>query len=378
MKKVISILIVILTLALLIVPASAAELDGTGATQYTFNILNTGVYEVIDAGSNVIDVVITEDFISFLDSEYFFYNTSEDKKIIGFSAYLFRKGYACMNYNEVAEYVSLYLDSRTIKDLYNEYSLYSISNNSATAEGFLEYIKSNNYTLYDNYYGYIHHFASEMYSLGASSSGSSSSGSHGSSSTVPNENKGSHYGASHTGGEDTIDSSCCYNPGYNDGLLDGADNFQKSDEYTNILEENSTQAIEEYLKSEEYTSAMESLKTEIEETAVQQYKEGDEYQGALDSAYTVGSENGVASAYEKAADEVFALGVAEGFNKFRESQECVNVMDSCYGQGWKDGENYANENAINPGGVIVTVVLLIAGSAVLLVLSKVKVKKKRK
>ncbi|MBO5356403.1 MAG: hypothetical protein J6A95_01420 [Clostridia bacterium] len=384
MKKVkgsFAIILVLLMLVLTVsVSASKIKTDKS-ESYYLVNVYDnvTGLYALC-LNDTIIDYVMTSDLFIFFENEWLNYLESES----------FSNGEVFYDYivdlvsdpdpcNLLTEALTFYQSEKytnEIDNIYEEYKSTVISQGGKiTPAGFSEYILNNYGSFYHNYINGSQSVFTEMYSAGASSSSSSGGSSSGS---TPGENQGEHYGASHDNTNHIVtDSDCCYNPGYNDGLLDGEDNYKNSEDYQNVINEENQKAIEEYFNSEEYTSAMESLKTEIENTAVQQYKEGDEYKASIDSAYIVGSENGVASAYEKAADEMYNLGKAEGFNEFRNSQECVDVMDSCYGQGWKDGENHANENAINPGGVIVTVILILAGSALLLVLSRIKRKKKK-
>ena len=377
MKKVISIIIAILTLALLIMPASASNIvDGSDYTIFRAFSVFEGVYAMCDSDFNVIEYVATADYLDYLAIIYPLYKDSDSyKNGSDFEGYIWENYKIDTSVTIVYSIAAYYQQSQLMAETKAEFENYKSTDSTITEEEFSTYLQSSNPYLSYFYNQNLSSFVSEMI---ASSSSSSSGGSSGGDSTVPEENQGEHYGSSHDNTNHIVtDSDCCYNPGYNDGLLDGEDNYKNSEDYQNVINEENQKAIEEYFNSEEYTSAMESLKTEIENTAVQQYKEGDEYKASIDSTYIVGSENGVASAYEKAADEMYNLGKAEGFNEFRNSQECVDVMDSCYGQGWKDGENHANENAINPGGVIVTVILILAGSALLLVLSRIKRKKKK-
>lgn len=382
MKKVISILIAILTLVVLALPAAAGELVADGTQPYYINQVYDnipGLYSIKDSDDTVIEYFITFEFDNYLTNEYdtYKYSVATDMYFIDYLDSLLPEDEDEDLYViEIAySYIQSFLARKFQHDIYNTFCDYKNDaeyiGEQITKEGFEKYLESN-LSMQEFYNSGIDSLYNELNELSSSSSSGSSGGS------TPGENQGEHYGASHNNSNHIItDTDCCYNPGYNDGLLDGADEYKESNEYQETINNSKTEAVEEYFESEEYKSAMESLKTEIENTAVQQYKEGDEYKASIDSAYIVGSENGVASAYDKAAEEMYNLGKAEGFNEFRNSQECVDVMDSCYGQGWKDGENHANENAINPGGVIVTVILILAGSALLLVLSRIKHKKKK-
>ena len=373
MKKVFLILCTIFMLTLFIISASADGLDEGVNTECILHPIEKGVYEVVDNDANVIDIVITDDFIVLLDDEYFLYDTSEDKKTMNFHRFLFEKGYSFMNYNEVAEYVTLYTYKRIVTDIYSNYANYEVSNNSASLDGFINYIRENNQTLFDHYSGYLHSFASSVYALGASSS--SSGGSSGS--IVPGD-KGEHYGQSH-GCDAPLDSSgaCCYNPGYNDGILDGADEFKESNEYQETINNSKTEAVEQFKQSIEYKETLESIRVEADEYAVDNYLKSGEYEATKDSCFIAGSEAGYTNAYSDLCSDVYYRGVADGHSSFRGSNEHIADMDSSYRMGYDEGVKNERKNGVNPGAVIALMIILFILLAVLISLFQIK-KKKRK
>ncbi|MBR2024882.1 MAG: hypothetical protein IKA02_03640, partial [Clostridia bacterium] len=262
---------------------------------------------------------------------------------------------------------------RIVTDIYSNYANYEVSNNSASLDGFLNYIRENNQTLYDHYSGYLHSFASSVYALGASSS--SSSGSSGS--TTPGE-VGEHYGQSHNNSNhEIVDSDCCYKPGYNDGLLDGGDVFQNSEEYETIINENRTEAVKLFKQSTEYNETLESVRVEANEYAVDSYLKTDEYEATKDSCFVAGSEAGYTNAYSDLCSEVYYRGVADGHSSFRGSNEHIADMDSSYRMGYDDGVENERKNGINPAAVIALMIILFVLLAVLISLFQIK-KKKRK
>lgn len=344
----------------------------------SLNLISPGVYELKSAGGEVINVLLDNSFITYLDEKYSLYEAWENKSTFNFLYFLYNVEHcSAMNYNQVAEYVSMYSVIKTNNSINSEFNKYKESCNAngstISHEGFNEFLRVNNFSIYSEYMNSFYYLSKEMYSAGASSS--SSGGSSGS--TVPDD-KGEHYGQSH-GCDAPLDSSgaCCYNPGYNDGILDGADEFKESNEYQETINNSKTEAIEQFKQSNEYKETLESIRVEADEYAVDNYLKSSEYESTKDSCFIAGSEAGYTNAYSDLCSDVYYRGVADGHSSFRGSNEHIADMDSSYRMGYDEGVKNERKNGVNPGAVIALMIILFVLLAVLISLFQIK-KKKRK
>lgn len=375
MKKVISIIFAILTLALLIVPASASNIviGSDYRIENAFSGLE-GVYAIYDSDLNLIEYVATFDYFDCLSTIYPLYKDSDSyKNGSDFEGYIWENYKIDTSVTIVYSIAAYYQQSQLMAETKAEFENYKSTDSTITEEEFSTYLQSSNPYLSYFYNQNLSSLVSEMI---ASSSSSSSGGSSGGS--TPGENQGEHYGNSHDNTNHTIgDSDCCYNPGYNDGLLDGADEYKESNEYEETINNSKSEAVEQYKQSNEYKETLESVAIEASEIAVDEYLKSDEYQSTKDSCYAAGSDAGYTNAYEDACSEVYSRGKTDGYAEFRGSMEYSKAVNSAYSSGWDDGADKARESAVNPGGVIASIFIL-AGLIILLFILSGKKRKKNK
>ena len=384
MKKLLCLFFVFIILFLLIISTSATSIVGDGNSVYTLTQICSGLYYVCPASSpgEIIDYVITYDFIEYLDYIYNsrFKGSDEFKNGEDFLTYLNNSELAnVLVFNEALEnFITVFQSYKFTSEIDDELEIYnsylqSHGNAQLTPEGFSEYLMYNNKTLYNVYMNGSYSLSSEMFASGNSSSSGGSSGS-----TTPGENKGENYGKSHTNDNHKItDSDCCYNPGYNDGLLDGGVVFQNSEKYQNIINENKTEAVEQFKQSNEYKETLESIRVEADEYAVDNYLKSEEYEATKDSCYAAGSNVGYTNAYSDLCSDVYYRGVVDGYSSFRGSNDHIADMDSSYRMGYDDGVSTERKNAVNPGAVIALMIILFVLLAVLISLFQIKKKKRR-
>lgn len=231
---------------------------------------------------------------------------------------------------------------------------------NATPDGFSSYVS--NSPSYDFFCAFnsnsIGSCFESFYEAGASSSSSSSHGG----SHVTIQDKGENYGKSHNGDSDTIDTDCCYNPGYYDGVLDGGDTYKNSEQWD--IDVNNE--INEYMQSSEYQTLMNEYSTEV----INEYLLSVEYQAAIDSSIAVGEAIGEANAYDRAYEEVLTQGRTEGYNSFRESQEYLDALDSSSYVGYKKGVEDGKNSVVDPTGVIALIVILAVLGFIVFIVSK--------
>lgn len=231
---------------------------------------------------------------------------------------------------------------------------------NATSDGFSSYVS--NSPSYDFFCAFntnsIGSCFESFYEAGASSSSSSSHGG----SHVTIQDKGENYGKSHNGDSDTIDTDCCYNPGYYDGVLDGGDTYKNSEQWD--IDVNNE--INEYMQSTEYQTLMNEYSTEV----INEYLLSVEYQAAIDSSIAVGEAIGEANAYDRAYEEVLTQGRTEGYNSFRESQEYLDALDSSSYVGYKKGVEDGKNSVVDPTGVIALIVILAVLGFIVFIVSK--------
>ena len=374
MKKIICVFFAILTLIFLIVPSSADNIEDN--SNYIIRDAFTGIsgiYAIYDSDNNIIEYFVTNDYLYFLESIYPDYKSSSQyQNGSDFEGYIWERYRIETSISIVYSIAGKYQQSQLMNEAKKEFEDYKSNDSTITEEEFSSYLQVSNPYLSWFYEENLSSFISEMITASKSTSGSSSG------TTIPGENQGENYGKSHINNNHIItDSDCCYNPGYNDGILDGADEFKESNEYQETINNSKTEAVEQFKQSIEYKETLESIRVEADEYAVDNYLKSSEYEATKDSCYAAGSNVGYTNAYSDLCSDVYYRGVADGYSSFRGSNDHMADMDSSYRMGYDDGVSTERKNAVNPGAVIALMIILFVLLAVLISLFQIKKKKLR-
>ncbi len=181
-----------------------------------------------------------------------------------------------------------------------------------------------------------------------------------------------------------------YNEGYEQGKIDGVQEFMNSSTYNDILAEEYNEGVEageisgvnDFKKSTEYSQSLSEQYDKGVTEGVAEFKSSDNYKNALNERYSTGYTEGIAyyktsTEYTKALDTQYDLGKSVAVSEYVTTDEYKAILSSEYDRGYDDGvsdtEIAEKENGSNVGTIFAIVgAVLFIGLGVSLFIPKKK------
>ncbi len=163
-----------------------------------------------------------------------------------------------------------------------------------------------------------------------------------------------------------------YNEGYEQGKIDGVQEFMSSSTYNDILAEEYNEGFEageisgvnDFKESTEYSQSLSEQYDKGVTEGVAEFKSSDNYKNALNERYSTGYKDGIAyyktsTEYTKALDTQYDLGKSVAVSEYVNTDEYKAILSSEYDRGYDDGvsdtEIAEEENGSNVGTVLAIV-----------------------
>ena len=144
---------------------------------------------------------------------------------------------------------------------------------------------------------------------------------------------------------------------YNEGKLEGVEEFKNSEEYVNSLDFAKTSGVEEFKSSEEYSNILNFAKT----SGIEEFKNSTEYNEALLSKYNEGH----------------SVGTSSGITAYKSSSEYKTALSDKYDEGYDVGFS-EGEKSFDFGPIIVGILVLSSIAIGLIIYNQKRRKKYRR
>ena len=191
-------------------------------------------------------------------------------------------------------------------------------------------------------------------------------------------------------GDNSAELESKYNEGYEQGKIDGVQEFMSSSTYNDILleeyndgfEAGEISGVNDFKKSSEYSQALSEQYDKGVTEGVSAFKSSENYKNALNERYSTGYTEGIAyyktsTEYTKALNTQYDLGKSVAVSEYVNTDEYKAILSSEYDRGYDDGvsdtEIAEEENGSNVGTIFAIVgAVLFIGLGVSLFIPKKK------